>query len=220
MKVRGHRVETGEVEEALRTHREVQRAAVVLREDAPGDKRLVAYIVSPYSPGPSPSSLRDYLRERLPEYMVPSSFVELDTLPLAANGKLDRRALPEPGDDDLDGDREFVEPSTETEQMIAGVFADLLGIERVGATDDFFALGGHSLLATQAIARIRSAFDIDLEVHTMFTEPTVAALAAAVDERRGSNDDELAALLREIDNMSDEEAERLLASETGLEPPP
>ncbi len=220
VKVRGHRVETGEIEEALRSHREVQRAAVVLREDAPGDKRLVAYIVSPYSPGPSPSSLREHLRERLPEYMVPSSFVELDTLPLAANGKLDRRALPEPGDDDLDGDREFVEPSTETEQMIAGVFSDLLGVERVGASDDFFALGGHSLLATQAIARIRSAFDIDLEVHTMFTEPTVAALAHAVDERRGSNDAELAALLREIDNMSDEEAERLLATETGLDPPP
>ena len=219
VKVRGHRVETGEVEEVLRLNREVQRAAVILREDTPGDKRLVAYIVSPFSPGPSPSSLREFLRERLPEYMVPSSFVELDSLPLAANGKLDRRALPEPGDADLDGDREFVEPSTETEQVIAGVFSDLLGVERIGATDDFFALGGHSLLATQAIARIRNAFEIELEVHTMFTEPTVAALAATVDLRRESNDAELAALLREIDDLSDEEAERLLASETGLDPP-
>jgi len=215
VKVRGYRVETGEIEEALRHHPEVQRAAVIQREDSPGDRRLVAYVVSPYSPGPDPTSLREFIRGRLPEYMVPAAFVELDELPLLANGKLDRTGLPALTDDDFDGQREYAAPSTPTEDVVAGVFADLLGIERVGAHDDFFALGGHSLLATQAIARLRNTFGVELEVHLLFTEPTVAALARAVDERGSLDGDaELAALLREIDELSDEEAEALLATES------
>ena len=189
VKVRGYRVETGEIEMALRLHREVQHAAVVLRTDRAGDPRLVAYVVSPYSPGPTPASLREFLREQLPEYMVPVAFVELDALPLGPSGKLDRSRLPLPSDDDLIGHRHFVEPATETERAIAAIYADLLGVDRVGADDDFFALGGHSLMATQAIARIRRDFAVDLEVHLMFTQPTVSALAAIVDERLQPDDD-------------------------------
>jgi amino acid adenylation domain-containing protein len=221
VKVRGYRVETGEIEAALRQHREVQHAAVVLRTDRSGDPRLVGYIVSPYSPGPSPSSLREFLREKLPEYMVPVAFVELDSLPLGAGGKLDRSRLPVPSDDDLVGHRTYLEPSTDTERAIAAIYADLLGVDQVGADDDFFALGGHSLLATQAIARIRRDFAVDLEVHLMFTEPTVSALSGIVDERRRPDEDaELAELLREIDSLTDEEAEALLAEETGRDLPP
>jgi amino acid adenylation domain-containing protein len=220
VKVRGYRVETGEIEVTLARHREVQRAAVVLREDNPGDQRLVAYFVSPYSPGPSPSSLRDYLREHLPEYMVPAAYVELDSLPLAPNGKLNRSALPKPASDNGDWHREYIPPETDTERVIAEVFRELLDLDQVGADDDFFTLGGHSLLATQAIARIRHAFDVELEVHLLFTEPTVAALAWAVDARRQPDDDaELAALLAELDGLSDEEAEALLAAETEQDPP-
>ncbi|HVA07271.1 MAG TPA: amino acid adenylation domain-containing protein [Acidimicrobiales bacterium] len=219
VKVRGYRVETGEIEETLARHREVQRAAVVLREDSPGEQRLVAYFVSPYSPGPSPSSLRDYLRDQLPEYMVPAAYVELDNLPLTANGKLDRSALPKPVGDNYDLHREYVPPSSDTEEVIAEVFEELLGLDQVGADDDFFTLGGHSLLATQAIARLRNAFGLELEVHLLFTEPTVAALARAVDERREPDEDaELAALLAEIDSLSDEEAKALLDAESEQDP--
>ena len=196
VKVRGFRVETGEIEASLRNHPEVQRAAVIQREDTPGDRRLVAYIVSPYSPGPTPSSLREYLKERLPEYMIPSAFVELDSLPLLTNGKLDRGALAPPTDDDVDGIRDYVAPTTETQRVVAEMFGELLGVEQVGATDDFFALGGHSLLATQAIARLRTVFEVELEVHLLFTAPTVDALAHEIDDRRAlDEDDDLADLL-------------------------
>ncbi|MGA2838337.1 MAG: amino acid adenylation domain-containing protein [Acidimicrobiales bacterium] len=221
IKVRGFRVETGEIEVNLRSHPEVQQAVVVQREDTPGDHRLVAYIVSPYSPGPEPASLREFLRDRIPDYMVPAAYVELESMPLLANGKLDRAGLPEPTEDDVDGHREYVAPSTDTEKVVAELFGELLGIEQVGAGDDFFALGGHSLLATQAIARLRGIFRVELEVHLLFTAPTVAALAGEVDSRRVlEDDDDLADLLRQIDELSDEEAEALLAAETEQNPSP
>jgi acyl carrier protein len=151
--------------------------------------------------------------------MVPAAYVELDNLPLTANGKLDRLALPKPVGDNYDLHHEYVPPGSDTERVIAEVFAELLGLDQVGADDDFFTLGGHSLLATQAIARLRNAFELELEVHILFTEPTVAALARAVDERRDPDEDaELAALLAEIDSLSDEEAKALLDAESEQDP--
>jgi acyl carrier protein len=211
-------VETAEVEDALRLHPEVSRAAVIVREDRIDDQRLVAYIVSPYSHAPAPAELRAHLAERLPGYMVPSAFVAMSTLPLTANGKLDRSALPPPGLDDVDGQSEFIEPSTTSEQMVAEIFADLLLVEQVGAEDDFFALGGHSLLATQAVARIRKATGVSLQVHQLFNEPTVRGLAGVVDTLLVTVDDaddaELRALLSELEDLTDEEAEALLAAES------
>jgi amino acid adenylation domain-containing protein len=218
VKVRGYRVETAEVEDALRLHPEVSRAAVIVREDRIDDQRLVAYVVSPYSHAPAPAELRAHLAERLPGYMVPSAFVAMSTLPLTANGKLDRSALPPPGLDDVDGQSEFIEPSTASEQMVAEIFADLLLVEQVGAEDDFFALGGHSLLATQAVARIRKATGVSLQVHQLFNEPTVRGLAGVVDTLLVTVDDaddaELRALLSELEDLTDEEAEALLAAES------
>ncbi|MEA2828667.1 MAG: hypothetical protein QOG43_3106, partial [Actinomycetota bacterium] len=211
VKIRGYRVETGEVEAVLRKHRNVQQAAVVVREDTPGDHRLVAYVVSQFMPGPSDEELRGFLAEYLPSHMIPMALVALDGLPLTANGKLDRAALPAP-EDAASARRQYTAPRNETEAAIAEIWGELLGLEQVGADDDFFELGGHSLLATQVIARMRKAFDVQLAVHTLFTSPTVAGLAEVVADARRSageaDDADLARLLEELEGLSDEEAER------------
>jgi amino acid adenylation domain-containing protein len=182
LKVSGFRIEPGEIEAALQTHPAVRRAVVIARNDAGSERRLVAYVVAEGDAHPSPAELRAHLKPRLPDYMVPAAFVALDALPLTRNGKVDRRALPAP---DLAGDPEtHAQPSTPTEEIVAGIFADVLRAERVGATDDFFALGGHSLLATQIATRVRAAFGTELPVRVVFDAPTPAGLAAWLDARR------------------------------------
>ncbi|WP_158806539.1 non-ribosomal peptide synthetase, partial [Streptomyces sp. NRRL WC-3774] len=181
LKVRGFRIEPGEVEAALVAHPGV-RAAVVTAFGDGGERRLVAYVV-PADPGagiPSVTDLREATGRRLPSFMVPSVFVELAGLPLTANGKLDRAALPEP-DGTSPGEHAYVAPAGATEELLAGIWAQLLGAHRVGAEDDFFELGGHSLLATQVMSRIREVFGADVSVATLFDHPTVRALAATVD---------------------------------------
>ncbi|MCW6009609.1 non-ribosomal peptide synthase/polyketide synthase, partial [Micromonospora sp. CPCC 205371] len=173
VKVRGFRVEPGEVEAALAAHPGVRAAAVV----SVFDTRLVAYVVPADVGLGMPGELRGFLRERLPEFMVPDVFVELAGLPLTVNGKLDRRALPAP--EVARG--EFVAASSPTEQLLVGVWSELLGASRVGVTDDFFELGGHSLLAAQAISRIRSVFDVEVPLSVIFDHPTVAGLATLID---------------------------------------
>jgi amino acid adenylation domain-containing protein len=176
VKIRGYRVEPGEVDRTLLRHPAVTRAAVVPREDAHGDLRLVAYLVA--SPAPSAVELQAFLAETLPDYMIPSAFVLLDDLPLTASGKIDRKSLPDPATVEAPA-TDYVEPRTPLEQALAEMWAEVLGVERVGATDDFFALGGHSLLATQVIARIRSEY-ADIPLHSIFTSPTVESLAEVV----------------------------------------
>ncbi|WP_230091983.1 non-ribosomal peptide synthetase [Streptomyces olivaceus] len=178
VKVRGFRIELGEIEAALAEHPQVARAAVVVRQDRPGDTRLVAYPVPATGARPRPEDLRTHLRERLPDYMVPAVFVLLDALPLNAGGKLDRRALPEP---EATATRSGRAPRTPREQVLAGLFAEVLGLAEVGADDDFFDLGGHSLLATRLVARVRTALGVELALRTLFQTPTVAGLAAALD---------------------------------------
>ena len=177
VKLRGFRIEPGEIEALLSQHPGVAGCAVVVREDTPDDRRLVAYVVG----SAAAPELRDYLRERLPEYMVPSAFVALEALPLTPNGKLDRRALPAPGVA-LDSERAHVEPRGPVEEGIAAIFAEVLRATRVGAHDGFFELGGHSLLATQAISRVRAAFGVELPLRVLFEAPTPAALAVEVEE--------------------------------------
>ncbi|WP_366934966.1 non-ribosomal peptide synthase/polyketide synthase [Pyxidicoccus fallax] len=181
VKLRGFRVELGEVESALRAAPGVRDAAAVVREDVPGDKRLVAYVIpAPGTPTVDTSALRDFLKQRLPEYMVPSAFVTLEALPLTPSGKLARRMLPAPDAESLRGDAPFTAPRTPMEERLAELYSGLLRLPRVSVTDSFFALGGHSLMATQLMSRVRSALGVELPLRTLFESPTIEGLAAAI----------------------------------------
>ncbi|HEX6040676.1 non-ribosomal peptide synthetase, partial [Longimicrobium sp.] len=175
VKVRGFRIEPGEVEARLREHPGVREAVVLVREDAPGDRRLVAYVTGGET---GADVLRAHLAERLPEYMVPAAYVRLEQMPLSPNGKLDRPALPAP-EADAYAAREYEAPVGETEQALAEIWAEVLGMDRVGRRDNFFELGGHSLLVVRVIARMRRR-GLHAEVRALFTSPTLAALAAEV----------------------------------------
>ena len=182
VKVRGFRVEPGEVEAVLAAHPGVGRAAVVVREDMPGDRRLAAYLV-PADAGsgiPGAGELRGYLAARLPDYMVPGSFTELASLPVTVNGKLDRAALPAPelASGDSGGPGAALTP---VQELLAGIWAQVLGVARVGAGDNFFELGGHSLLAIQVVSRVREVLGAELPVAALFDHPTVAGLAAVLE---------------------------------------
>ncbi|MFC4586112.1 non-ribosomal peptide synthetase/MFS transporter [Sphaerisporangium corydalis] len=180
VKVRGLRIELGEIEAALRDQPGVRDAAVIVREDRPGDKRIVAYLAGDAQAG----EVRAALKLRLPDYMVPSALVPLEGLPLSPNGKLDRRALPEPAPVREEG-TEFVPPETATQESVAAVWRAVLGVERIGIDDDFFDLGGHSLLATQVIAGMRANHGAGVSVMDLFQNPTVRGLAALADVPAG-----------------------------------
>ncbi|HYH45220.1 MAG TPA: amino acid adenylation domain-containing protein, partial [Thermoanaerobaculia bacterium] len=177
VKLRGFRIEPGEIEAALARHPAVREAVVLAREDRPGDRRLVAWVVAEEA-APAADELRAFLRDRLPAYMVPSAFVALDALPLTPNGKVNRRALPAPAPR---GEALAAAPRTPMEELVAGLFADVLGVLEVGAGDDFFTLGGHSLLATRLLARVREALGAEVPLRDLFEAPTVEAFAARVD---------------------------------------
>ena len=204
VKLRGFRIELGEIESALRQEG-VRAVAVLAREDTPGDKRLVAYVVSDVSA----ADLRTRLRERLPEYMVPSAFVMLDALPLTPNGKIDTKALPVPERSHPDG---HVPPRTAAEVYVAGLFAEALGVENVGMEDDFFELGGHSLLATRLISRLSADLGVKIELRRIFEQSTPSGVLLALDDAFGGREqtEMVAQTLASVDELSDEEAEALL----------
>uniref|UniRef100_A0AAU3I253 Amino acid adenylation domain-containing protein n=1 Tax=Streptomyces sp. NBC_01393 TaxID=2903851 RepID=A0AAU3I253_9ACTN len=179
VKIRGFRIEPGEVETVLADRPDIARVAVVVREDRPGDKQLVAYLVPKEGLPLDPRVVRAELSGLLPEYMVPSAFLVLESLPLTANGKLDRRALPAPDFASLSTGRA---PSTEQESILCGLFADVLDLGSVSVDDNFFELGGHSLLATRLTSRIRTAFGVELGLRALFEAPTVAGLAKHVEQ--------------------------------------
>ena len=175
VKIRGFRIELGEIEAVLMQHRAVGEAVVIATDTARGDKRLVAYVVK--HEDASPSELHGFLKDKLPEYMLPSAIVVLDRLPISPNGKLDRQALPAP---EYRSEEAFVAPQTPTEETLAAIWAQVLKLDQIGIHDNFFDLGGHSLLATQVISRVRAAFDIDLPLHALFEGPTIRDLAVAI----------------------------------------
>jgi amino acid adenylation domain-containing protein len=181
VQVRGFRVELGEVESAIGQHGDVREVVVITREDRPDDKRLVAYMVRDGDSEPPVKALLDFLKTKLPDYMIPSAFVFLESLPLTRNGKVDRRALPAPDHVRLDLAEDYVPPRTPTETTLARIWADLLGVDRVGMYDSFFDLGGHSLLATRMMSRVRDALGSDAPLRVLFDTPTVAHLAEFIE---------------------------------------
>ena len=180
VKIRGYRIELGEIESVLKLHPAVREAVVVVREDVPGDRRLVAYVV-PASAAAQADELREFLKERLPAYMLPSAFVFIDAFPLTPNGKLDRKALPAPEAHSLELKDSYVAPRTPTEEALASIWCDVLNLKQVGVHDNFFELGGHSLLATQLMSRVRNIFQIEIAVRSVFEAPTIADLAKCID---------------------------------------
>jgi acyl carrier protein len=200
IKIRGYRIEPGEIVAALNQHPAVQMSVVVAREDIPGDKRLVAYIVPGTGPPTMARTFHSFLASQLPDYMVPATFVYLPQLPLTTNGKVDRNALPPPDAINTLQDTAFIPPRTPLEERLAGILAELLGLEQVGVEDNFFLLGGHSLLGTQVIIRVHEAFGVDLPQRSLFEAPTVALLATEIERL----------ILARLGAMSEYEAQRVL----------
>ena len=182
IKIRGYRIELNEINAVLNEHHSVQASVVIAREDVPGDKRLVAYIVLAAGSKRDEKSLRELIRHRLPDYMEPAAFVWMESLPLTANGKVDRAALPLPNIEDSAGGRAFVAPRTPVEETLSGIIREVLGVSRVSVNDDFFHLGAHSLLGAQIIARVRSFFGTELKLLDVFDAPTVAELSIRIEE--------------------------------------
>ena len=213
VKVRGFRIELGEIEAVLSQYVGVRETAVVVREDTPDDKRIIAYVVSA-EPAPTTEALRTYLQAKLPDYMTPAAFVIQDAFPLTPSGKIDRRALPAP---DLTAAlaETYVAPRTPLEEDLVAMWANVLKVERVGIHDNFFDLGGHSLIATQLIARVRAEFQVDLPLRRLFETPTIAGLAELITASllEETDADELAQLMAELDGLSPEEVAQLLNSE-------
>ena len=182
VKLRGFRIELGEIESVLSQHPSIAQCVVVLREDRPGDKRLVAYYTRHGDPNPSIFELREFLGSKLPEYMIPAAFVRLDTLPLTPSGKIDRRALPLPDIKDVGVQDQYIPARNGLEEQLAQIWSEVLGIERVGIHDNFFALGGHSLLAARLIVMVRDRLGKDLSFKTFFGNPTIAQTAQVLSE--------------------------------------
>ncbi len=213
IKIRGFRVELEEIEQALRSYDQINDCVVILRED--GGHRLIAYVVAE-NKAPPASELRNFLKAKLPSYMVPAAFEMIAALPLMPNGKIDRRALPEP-QSLTDSEEVFIAPATPIEELLASAWREVLRVERVGVHDNFFDLGGHSLLAARVVSTVRNVLDVQFGMVDVFQAPTVASLAELLYPRVTENESQtdLATLLEEIGAMSEEEAQRCLDSESG-----
>jgi pimeloyl-ACP methyl ester carboxylesterase len=180
VKIRGYRIELGEIEGTLAGQPQVQSCAVIVREDSPGNKQLVGYLVAQKNASCSADDVRTFLQSRLPDYMVPAHFVFLETLPLTQNGKVDRRALPAPTYADASVTQDYVAPRNDLERSLVAIWAELLALGRIGIRDDVFELGATSLMVLGAVARIRSTIGVDIDMQLVFEHPTVADLARAL----------------------------------------
>ncbi len=216
VKIRGYGVELAAVENVLREHSVVRDVVVVAREDRSGESRVISYLISAAQAIPNVIDLRSYLRERLPEYMIPSAFVFLESMPLTPNGKVDRRALPQPDNSRAELDTPFIAPRTPIERQLAEIWVEVLCLDRVGIHDNFFDLGGHSLTATRIVSQVIKKFQLEVPLQSLFQSPTVAEMAAVITEQQTKklNTEELHRILTELETLSDEEAQRLLARET------
>jgi acyl carrier protein len=210
VKIRGYRIELGEIESALSGHASVAQCVVVAREEMAGNKRLVGYYtVKEGESRIEAGELRTYLGRSLPEYMVPVAFVELEQLPLTSNGKLDRKALPAPEWKS----REYEAPVGEVETEIAGIWSEVLGVERVGRHDNFFELGGNSIDAMRVVSQLRQRLQVEMPLRSLFEQPTVAGLVSAIGNEKsseGQNNLYILQILAEIGDLSEEEIESRL----------
>ncbi|HXQ70697.1 MAG TPA: phosphopantetheine-binding protein, partial [Pyrinomonadaceae bacterium] len=223
VKLRGFRIELGEIEAVLGQHESVSACVVMVRQDPFGEQRVVAYVVPREEQTIAAAELRNYLRERLPVYMIPTTFVTLEALPVLSSGKLDRKALPAPEDLSGTAEREYVAPRTPVEEMLAGIFAEVLKIDRVSADDNFFDLGGHSLLATRVVSRINEAYPQAVSLRHIFEKPTLAEIALLIEQTQAVKSDpptlitaqprrrkDRAGLLENLVQLSDQEAREIL----------
>jgi natural product biosynthesis luciferase-like monooxygenase protein len=212
VKLRGHRIELGEIEAALDSHPDVLQSAVILQEDARGDKRLIAYAV--FEPGTSltVSAMREFLKDRLPDYLIPAALMQLDVMPLTPNGKIYRKGLPVVVEIKGERERALEPPRNRVEEALSWMWAEILGVEEVGIHDDFFESGGHSILASQLVSRVRETFHIELSLRTFFDAPTIARLAGIMvgDAEQAIRVERIAELLRDVINYSDDEVEAML----------
>jgi non-ribosomal peptide synthetase component F len=208
VKVRGYRIHVGEVETALLQCDQVKEVAVVGREDHLGNSRLVAYFVPAGKVGPSVSTLRKFVSEKLPDYMIPGSFIALDSLPLTPNGKIDRRRLPAPDRSRPALETTLLAPRNAVETELAQIWAEVLALDEVGIRDNFFDLGGDSLSAGRIVASVLTRFELEIPLKALFQSPTVAEMATIVAEHRDKKiaSEDLKKLLAELESMTDEEA--------------
>jgi amino acid adenylation domain-containing protein len=205
IKIRGYRIEPEEVTAALNDHPDVETSAVLAHIEPSGEKRLVAYVVAIGNVALSARSMRDALAEHLPDYMIPSTFVQVEQLPVSVNGKLDRAALPVPNPENSLHEEAYEAPQSEIQERLVGIVASLLGVKEVGIDDNFFNMGGHSLLGAQMIARISDAFGVELSLLSVFEHPTVRGMSAEIERL----------FFIKIENMSEDEAQRLVAAPDG-----
>jgi amino acid adenylation domain-containing protein/non-ribosomal peptide synthase protein (TIGR01720 family) len=212
VKIRGFRIEPAEVESVLKQHAMVRDAAVIAHEVAPGDKRLAAYVAGKPEMPPSAEAVRDFMKQKLPDYMVPAMFVILDTLPLTMNGKVDRAALRTSNSASMSLQNCLVAPRNPVEEVVTGIFAEVLQVERIGIHEDFFDLGGHSLLTTRIMSRVMETFMIDLPLRTLFDSPTAAQLSQAIvaREEKPGRSERIARLLLKVEGMSDTAVTQML----------
>jgi acyl carrier protein len=213
--VRGYRIELGEVEAALREQHGVSEAVVIAREEEQGNRRLVAYVVAEGEGTPGTTEMQGELRKRLPEYMVPSVFILLTEMPLTPRGKVDRRALPAPDRLRARSEVEFVAPRTAAEEVVAEIWMEILGLDRVGMYDNFFDLGGHSLLATQVLSQIQSIFRVDVPIQDLFQIPTVENLVEAISKVWGQREivEEIARTYKHVGTLSPDEVQQSLSEQ-------
>ena len=209
LKVAGYRIEPNEVAHAIGKHAAIQASCVICREEPPGNKKLLAYIVLTPEAQLGNSELREFLQQRLPAYMIPAEFIVLQELPLTSTGKIDRALLPPPDSSNVLRDAAFVAPRNTIEARLTEMLSGLLGISRVSVEDNFFMLGGHSLLGTQLIGRVRDAFGVELSLRTIFDASTIAQLSLEIEKL----------LVRQIEALSEAEVQQLLeAQERGHTP--
>jgi acyl carrier protein len=213
VKIRNFRVDVTEVETALMEHRDIHRVAVAGRNDQSDNTILVAYVATRQKTGLDGTALRAFLKNRLQDFMIPTRFVFLDELPMLSNGKVNRRALPEPGGQiERTGTVPIIAPRTPVEKMLAQIWAEVLSVKQVGISDNFFDLGGHSLTATRVVARVIQHFQLNIPLRLLFESPTIAAMATLIEAHQEItlDDQAMTKLIDELDALSEDEAKQLV----------
>jgi acyl carrier protein len=210
LKLRGYRIEIGEIETVLTRNPKVRASAVAIDGANGEERRLVAYVVPNQGCDPTASEFRSFMKSQLPDYMIPSVFIFLESLPINSSGKIDRRALPAPEQFGRETDRAFVAPRTPIEHQLAGIWAEVLKLKEVGVGDNFFDLGGHSLLAMQVISRVLKTFQVNFPLRSLFQAPTVAEMSTLIGELQASNGDTkgVDAILAELQGLAAADAQR------------